>query len=270
MSFPMILSSMDTPQVLSELRIGAFNVLEDAGIEASSTSSGFDPYSVVDGRPSTYWKPATPDATHTLTFTLPIAKDVNSFGIYSTDFAALGVSILLQYSVDGGVTWLDCAPAMAPAGTAPMYISFTSVFAAYFRVVIYANMTLPSIGVIYAGKEFRPERGMCVGFAPPTLGGKPIVLTNNSMAGSWLGRAVRSRVPYEGTLEFDYIPPARARAVWKPLIDRLSLKPFFLKWHGSAFPYEIAYCWTEDAGVVLSYSKTNFMSTKIAFVGLVG
>lgn len=264
----MIVSAMDPIQALSAFRIGAVNELENAGITASSTASGFDPYAVVDGRSSTYWKPAAGAAQHTLTFALPTAVYVDFFAVYSTDLAANRCSVQLLWSNDG-VTYTKCADAMSPGGTAPMMVNFPKVFAAYFQVIVYANGATPSLGVVSAGVAFRPEVGMCVGFVPPTLGGKPIIITQNSMAGAWLGRALRSRTPYEGSMSFDYIPPARARTFWKPLMERFSKKPFFLQWHSTAFPYEIAYCWTTDADMVASYSKPNFMSASVNFIGQV-
>lgn len=252
---------------LSQLRIAAYNALESAAITASSTATGYDPYNVVDGRPGTYWKPSAGALQHSLTFVLPKAAWVGFFGLYSTDLAQQRAAVTFQYSTNG-TSWTTLCT-VSPGGTAPVHISFDKVFATWFRVLVDCPNTTPSIGVISAGEEVQPERGVCVGFTPPTLGGQPLVLTNNSMAGSWLGRAIRSRIPYEGEIQLDYINPERARTVFAPLFARLSTKPFFLKWHGYAYPYETAYCWTDKTDSVASYQKPNFMKTSIKFSGLV-
>jgi hypothetical protein len=252
---------------LSQLRIAADNALENAAITASSTATGFDARNVVDGRAGTYWRPANAVAQHSLLFVLPEAKWVDYFALYSNDLSVQRAAATFQYSTDGVNFTTLCT--VTPRNTAPVHISFTKVFAGWFRVLIDGPNTKPSIAVIAAGEEFRPEKGVCVGFTPPTLGGMPTVLTNNSMATTWLGRALRSRVPYEGEVPLDYINPERARLVYAPLFKRLSKKPFFLKWHGYAFPYETAYCWTESTDVTASYMKPTFMKATIKYVGLV-
>ena len=252
---------------LSQLRIAAYNVLENAAITASSTATGFDPYNLVDGRPGTYWRPSAAVPQHTVTFVLPEAKWVDYFGLYSTDLSDKRSAVTFQYSTDGVNFTTLCT--VTPGTTAPVHISFDKVFAAWFRILVDGPNVTPSIAVVAAGEEVRPERGVCVGFTPPTLGGQPLVVTNNSMAGSWLGRAIRSRVPYEGSIPLEYIDPERARTVYKPLFKRLATKPFFLKWHGYAFPYETAYCWTEKTDVTAAYMKPTFMKAEIKYVGLV-
>jgi F5/8 type C domain len=264
----MIVSVPAPVYTLSQLRLGAFSALEGCSVTASSAATGFPADNLIDGRPGTYWKAATPASQHTVDFTLAEAKWVDYAALYSSDLAALGGSVVFSYSHDG-VTFTTLGT-FTPRGTAPMYLTFPAVFAARYRMVVHSPMKTPAIGVVYMGQEFRPEHGVCTGFTPPTLGGQPIVLTNNSLAGSWLGRAYRSRVPYEGSLDLEYIDPERARVAYKPLLERMVQSPFFLKWHGSAFPYEIAYCWLDKADATMAYQKTNFMKTSIKFMGLVG
>jgi hypothetical protein len=264
----MIVSVAAPVYTLSELRLGAYSALEGSAVSASSEAVGFSAENLIDGRPGTYWKAAAPAAKHTINFVLPEARWVDYVALYSSDLAALGGSVVFSYSHDG-VTFTTLGT-FTPAGTAPMYLTVTPVFAARYRLEVHSPMKTPAIAVVYMGQEFRPERGVCQGFTPPTLGGQPIVLTNNSLAGSWLGRAYRSRLPYEGSLDLEYINPERARVAYKPLLERMVRAPFFLKWHGSAFPYEIAYCWLDKADATLAYQKTNFMKTSLKFLGLVG
>lgn len=208
-----------------------------------------------DDRPYTYWRVAA--GTRHLTCVFPSARTVTGYAIYATTLAAAGATIQLQYSLDGGGSWLDYEVPEAPTDTSPIYRSRDAVSAARWRWEIVCATDV-YIGVLSFGEEFVFQRGTWVGFSPPLLARDTTLTNNMSQGGNWLGRT-RIRNGAEFQFDLDRLTAAWVRTVWYPFVLHAETRPWFLLWNKGEYPAEAAFCWSEGAIQKPSNSHPNFM-----------
>lgn len=196
-----------------------------------------------DGRPSTYWKVEA--GTQYLTFVFPSAKDVNSYAYYSTGPGTLdkvGGTCQLQYSLDGGGSWLDFAVAEAPVDTTPIYRSEDTISAARWRWK-FVSATDFYVACLSFGVDFQFERGCWVGLSPSGLA-RDTTLTNNlSQGGNWLGRSV-IRNGSLFTWSFEDLSIDFVYAYVADFAEWAETGPFFCLWNKESFPADAAFGWS--------------------------
>ncbi len=212
-----------------------------------------------DDKPFTYWKLAA--GTQYLTFVFPSAKVVNAYGVYATTLWESGATILLQYSLDGGGSWLDFAAIEAPVDSAPIYRSGVSVTAARWRWKIVTAVDA-YIGCLAFGVDFGFERGCWVGFSPPKLARNTDLTNNISQGGRWLGRTViRNGAAF--SFELDKLTASWVNSTWYPFMLHAERRPWWLLWEKTGHPAEAAWCWSEGKIGKPANSHVNFMSASM-------
>lgn len=247
-------------------RVAYQNLLRDGGgtVTASSETAQYEYQNAYDDRPFTWWRPES--GTSYLTLVLPSARSVNYFAFYGTDLAAKGGSIQLQYSLDGGGSWLDAAVSVSPADTTPVYKVLTAAIAAArwrFKVIC---ATQPNLACLSFGTDLQFERGCWVGFSPPRLARDTDLTNNISQRGVWLGRSI-IRNGMMGAFDLDKLTPGWVETYWKPFVRHAETKPWFLLWNKTGYPADAAWCWAEGDIERPAYSHPNFMKAGMRYRG---
>ncbi len=233
-----------------------------SSIVASSEPDPTDyPYQrAYDDKPYTYWKVAA--GTQYLTFVFTSAKTVNAYGLFSTTLADAAATIQLEYSTDGGGSWLPFQPAEAPIDTTPIYRSLdASVSAARWRWKIVSTVDV-YVGCLAFGTDFTFERGCWVGFSPPKMARSTDLTNNVSQGGVWLGRSIiRNGASF--SFELDKLTASWVNATWYPFMLHAERRPWWLLWEKTSHPAEAAFCWAEGKIAKPSNSHPNFMAASM-------
>lgn len=219
-----------------------------------------------DSRSYTYWKVTA--GTQYLTFVFPSGKAVTAYGIYSPGDETLGSTggtIQLQYSQDGGGSWLDWATAEAPIDNTPIYRSGDSITAARWRWKIITSVDV-YIAMLSFGADFAFERGCHDGFSPPYLARATILTNNVSQAGNWLGRSIiRDSVKF--SFNMDFLTESFVRTDWHDFVVWAEQKAWFLLWNKDQYPADACICWVDESITPPAYSHPNFMNAKMMVKG---
>lgn len=218
---------------------------QGASVIASSEAVGFEADRAYDWLGHTWWKPAAA-GTHTLTLTLSSAKTANYFAVANHDLGAQNATVKLQYSLDGGSTWLDATASEGAAaiGTKVLLLVFPDISASKWRVQTVSGGT-PSIGNVSFGRRVQLPHGVHVGFSPPNLNRENEIINATSEGGAFIGRSV-IRKGSNIDLSLRALAPAWVRNTWEPFVDHAEMFPFFFGWDVTGYPWESALCWSES------------------------
>jgi hypothetical protein len=238
---------------------------DGATVTASSEVAGFPFENAFDWNPSTYWLASA--GTSYLNLTLTISKYADSFCLYSQTLWSNGGTIQLQYSLDGGSTWLDAFSPVAPSDNVPIFLTFDPISADKWRVKVVSSPA-SYIGVVCFGSRMVFERGFFVGFAPPQDARMDEITNNVSMNGTFVGRSLLAK-GIKDSLSTDMLSQQWVRSVWRPFVDHARLMPFFLQWNKDQWPYEVAFCWADGNIPAAKNVKAGagFMSISLNFSG---
>lgn len=251
--------------IASNAIIGYKNLLTTTGgtITSSSAATDYDAENIADWRPFTWWKP-TSTGNSWVRVSFATAKVVNYFAVASHDLATSGSTIKLQYSTNGGSSWIDATT--ENPGTDDMVIveTFDDITAADWRIYVSNPTTIAAIGVVSFGEGLELPYQQEVGFAPPTLSRDAEYLTNQSSSGLFLGRSIE-RTGYPGIISMSAIPQAWIRSEWEPFLDHAELKPFFFSWNDAEYSSEAVFAWTDGKISPAKYSSPLRMSISLKF-----
>lgn len=251
--------------VASSAIIGYKNLLTTSGgtITSSSSETDYDAENIADWRPFTWWKPTT-TGNSWVRVSFASSKVVNYFAVASHDLATSGSTIKLQYSTNGGSSWLDATSANPGTNDRAIVTTFDDITAADWRIYVSNPTTIAAIGVVSFGEKLELPYQQEVGFAPPTLSRDAEYRTNQSASGLFLGRSIE-RTGYPGMISISAIDQDWIRSDWEPFIDHAELKPFFFSWNESDFANEAVFAWTDGKISPSKYSSPLRMSISLKF-----
>lgn len=247
------------------------NLMSEGSPSSVTASSEPDPanyphQNCYDGRAYTYWKVAA--GTNYLTFVFSSAKSVNAYAFYSPGQETLfnlGGTFQLQYSLDGGTTWLNFRSAEAPTNSTPIYRTATSVSANRWRWKFVCASDF-FISILSFGTDFEWERGDWVGVSPPKFARDTTLTNNTSQGGNWLGRSV-IRNGMSMSFNIEWVTESFINTYWYDFMIWAEQKPWFLLYNGLDFPADAAYCWSDAKIGMPMNSHPNYMGTKLKIMG---
>lgn len=255
---------ISSPQV-SASHIGYKNLLTDASgtITASSEATGYSKENAYDWRPFTWWKPtATGDSWLRVSFLGN--KSADYFAVAAHNLSSSFSSIKLQYSTDGGSTWIDATSATSGILDRVIFVYFGLITASNWRVLVNNPSSIASIGVISFGEALTMPWQQEIGFEPAALARKSSYLTNESNTGLLLGRSIE-RTGYSGAIKMPMLDPAWVRANWERFIDHAEIKPFFFSWDSTSYASEAVFAWTNGSLRPPRYDHAMTMSVSLEF-----
>jgi hypothetical protein len=256
-----------SPAASASPRIGYKNLFESAStVTASSEATGYEGSNVYNWDTSSYWKPAA-TGTHYLTATFSSAVTVDYFAIYAHNLHTYNASVQLQYSTDG-TTWNDATDPQAPSTSRPVFVSFTSILAAWLRIKLVTTSGPAQIGVASFGEAMIFPSGMKPGFQPPTLSREGKYMNSVSEGGQFLGRSLL-RNGAKTKIDLILLDPLWVRENWEPFIRHAEAMPFFFSWDYENHPNEAAFCFTSGKIPPAKYSDPQFMSVSLPVDALI-
>ena len=233
-------------------RIGYQNLFESASsVSASSEASGYEGSNAYNWDTASYWKPSS-TGTFYLTATMAAATDADYFAIYAHNLHTYGASVKLQYSTNGS-SWSDATSSQAPSTGRPIFVSFDTISAGWWRIELVTNSGPAQIGFASFGEALIFPWGMRVGFSPATLSRYSDVMNSTSEGGQLLGRSLL-RSGARNTIECKLVTPTWARESWLPFIQHAEIKPFVFSWNWTSYPNEAAFCFTDGQIPPVTYS----------------
>lgn len=234
---------------------------DDATVSASTEDTGFEKENAYDWRPYTWWKPNATGYSY-LTVVLDSAEPATAFAVYAHNLGDCGSSIMLQYSLDGGTTWLNCTQDIMPAATEVIYVRFDSLAASQWRVRVNNPSIIARLGCVYVGPDLELERGCRQGFGPPKYNRDTAITNTISQGGVWLGRSLQYQDAHV-TINPDFLTEDFIRDEWMPFVEHAEIYPWFLLWDPSAHADEGAWCFTQGMIAGSVYTKRNLLNATI-------
>ncbi len=235
-----------------------------ATLSTDEEADGYEHEHLADGLPFTYWKPSS-GGDHYVTAVFGVAQSVNFFCLYNHDLYEHGGSVSLEYSTDGGSTW-TAAVSATPADNKPLYLTFDPVLAARWRLHVVADDAC-QIGVAAFGTDLQLERGMWIGFKPPSMYFDVEITTNVSESGTFLGRSLLKRGA-KIELALDHLSHDWVYQYWRPFMVAALLAPFFVKWNENDHPDEVIYAWLNQSSDLDAPSISKHPTMKAGFKAL--
>lgn len=235
-----------------------------ATLSTDSEATGYEHEHLTDGLPFTYWKPANGSA-HYVTAVFGTAQTSNFFCVYNHDLHEHAGTIALEYSTDGGTIW-SVAATISPSDNKPIYLTYNPVTAARWRIHTSGSAAC-KVGVAAFGLDLQLERGMWIGFKPPSMYFDVEITTNVSESGTFLGRSLLKRGA-KIELALDHLTHAWVYQCWRPFMLAALLGPFFVKWNEIDHPDEVIYAWLNNAGDLDAPSISKHPTMKAGFKAL--
>lgn len=250
--------------------IGYDNLLEQGTVIATSEIPTFEAANAYDWRTATFWKMADAPTEQFLTLTLGSAKPASYFAYFKHDLDEKGNGIHLQYSLDGGASWLDATTEEIPANDRPRIVTFNKVTSGLWRVRITLNGTPTGsiLGAVAFGQVMNFERGMQVGFGAPGFINSNSYVNNFSEAGEFLGKSLIRRGE-ERTIQVVNTTRQWIRDVWQPFSTHVESKPFFFGWNLVNRPQDVTFCVPLDDPRA-TFNTLIYQQASIRCRGLVG
>ena len=208
-------------------RIGHENLFRDGTVSASTEALNGAVAQAYDGLTYDAWV-STGGATEW------VRVQVAGSPTPSADYMAVaahtlsGCTLTPQSSNDGS-SWSDLASAFTAVNDRPIVWEFAATQANYFRLSITNAPGAVSIGAIHAGLKLTMERGLAIGFEPPSLN-EDVTFTNAmSEGGQILGRAIVRR-GVETDIAANNVTWLWARDDWRAFLDAANLYACFFWW----------------------------------------
>lgn len=244
-------------------RIGYKNLFTTTGVtvSASSDQTGFEKENAYDWKPYSWWKPVG-TGTHTLDASFGAAKSADYMAISGHNLSDVGGSVKPQYSTDGGSNWSDADTGVTPADNSTIFIAFTSVQAADWRIEVTNASSEALIGVVSIGEMTELEVGMTAGFTPPHLARDHKYYTSVSQGGVFLGKSLR-QITYSTKIDLKNLTPEWVRTTWEDFLDHAQVKPFFFSWDSENHSDEAVFAWVNKKIPKPSYSSPIRMSLSL-------
>jgi len=247
------------------VRIGYQNLFETAGavVSATSEATGYPKENAFDWLPFDAWKAAAAGTVY-LTVDLLAAKSVDYFGLYAHDLHNNSGTVQLQWSTDNFAASINnIGTNHTPTDDRPIFESFTSQSARYWRLKIVSTGSASAIGCASFGAMLDVGDAPQIGFIPPLSRGHKAI-ASTSVDGTFIGRTVREHAS-DIRISFKYLTPAWIRSTWLPFHEHAKTKPFFVSWDEVNYSSEAAFCWIEKESdmKVPKYSTAVHMDISI-------
>ena len=245
-------------------RIGYKSLFTNSGVtlSASSEVSGFEKENAVDYKPYDWWKQSA-TGTDWIRASFAAAKDADYMAISSHNLHEVGGSVRPQYSTDGGSVWSYAAAAVAPTTGKTIFVEFTSVNAADWRIEVITTTGQSLIGVANIGEMMELQTGFKSGFKPPTLARNNKYYTSVSEGGVFLGKSLR-QVTYTTSINLSMLTPEWVRTTWTDFLDHAEINPFFFSWDTENHSDEAVFAWVGEKKIKPpEYSSNIQMSVSL-------
>lgn len=244
-------------------RIGYDNLFTTTGVTVTASSEvvNFEKENAIDWKPYDWWKQSAL-GTDWIRASFVSAKSADYMAISGHNLHEVGGSVRLQYATDGGTVWSYATTAVAPTTGKTIFVDFTSVSAADWRIEVITTTGQSLIGVASIGSMMELERGMEIGFAPPTLARDHKYYTSISEGGVFLGKSLR-RITYSTQIDLKKVTPDWVRATWTDFLDHAQTLPFFFSWDIENHSDEAVFAWVNKKIPKPKYSDTIYMSLSL-------
>lgn len=222
------------------------------GTLTGTGSTGFETANAITGTTWDFWKPPSAVTAFSVGVTLSTQEAADCAVIASHDIATVGADVRVQYSNDGGATWLSASSWVTPIDNDVIMILFPSQTGNAWR--LQQRNGPAAVGVVMIGSKFLFEYGVDgnrVGFQH---GHKIEVMGGNSLGGQFLGQRVR-RSGGSISVSFPWLT--------SPFIDNTMAmfeahynegKPFGFAGNPTYNNQDVAYCWRGEGGSELAPS----------------
>lgn len=241
--------------------IGYKNFLEEAIITSTTESTSSPVINIADWLPYDWYKPNA-IGTHEILIDLGIEKEVDYISIFSHDLGQTSSTVKLQYDNDGLGTWIDASNALTSDNGQVIFEVLTPFTKRYLKLVIDANVSIPSIGIVSIGKTIEMQTGLPVGFIPAHMAQENQYVNSTSDTGLLLGRSL-IRKSNKTTISAKYVTPEWVRDVWVPFLNHAQQKPFFFSWDHEKYPEESVFCVTYKKIAKPKYTNVIYMSVSL-------
>lgn len=234
-------------------------------VTASTQAAGFEKENAYDYKQYDWWKPtATGDSWIKVAFAAIQAADY--VAIWGHDLSSHAATYKLQHS-DDDITYSDAFAAVTPTDNETIYKEFTSSSHKYWRLLINAAATLPSIAGVQIGQTTTLETGLGTGLAIPAISPEVGSKTAMSELGVNLGASVK-RTGVKGNIQMMNLSPAWVRSDLQPLIAHLNNGyPAVFAWNPASYPAETLLIWKTENIPAPTYTSPLWMGASIPFEG---
>ncbi len=236
------------------------NKAANATITATSSLPDGAAANALTGTTYDYWLPNVTATTALFQITLAVAETLTFAAIASHNLAALGASIQVQRSTDGGATWVSASTVATPTDNKP--IAFRLLAAASATVdyrLRFTGLTVGAplqVGVIFFGSEIIMPQRIFKGFSPAITPTEIQLQSSVSVGNHLLG----SSVVFKGSTiqpTFQYLSQAFVRTTLAGFIPHFnSGKGVFFAWRPTEFAEDIYYAWRSSDAIRPANSDT--------------
>lgn len=242
----------------------------DVVVSASSEDAGFPVENATNWL--TYfggWQSSVIGDT-ALTCTFQTAKAANGYALFKHNLGDIAGTVKLQHS-DDGVIFTDIAGSeQTPANNKAIFFVFPEVSHPVWRLLftgIDGGETL-IVGQAFIGPALRVFGGPETGWTPPNLAFNDKFINSRADGGDFLGRSLIRKGNKTG-FNVSAVPATWVRQNWEPFLTVAQLQPFYYAWNTVDFPFEVAYCYTEDNVAKPTYQSAAHLNIRLDFIALI-
>lgn len=157
------------------------------------------------------------------------------------------------------------AEAIAPADDAALLFMDVTRTARYLKLTV-TGSSATRIASVYAGQLLAMERGLALGFRPPTLSRQTTLKNAMSKGGQLLGSTVRKH-GLQTEASFSHLTQSWYRAYFDPFVKSARQYPYFFAWNPQDFPLEVGYMWS-DSDIAPQYATIDRFDVSWKMVGI--
>lgn len=207
---------------------------------------------------------------NTLTTSFLTAVAASSYGLFKHNLGDIGGTVKLQHS-DDGVVFVDVAGSeQTPANNKAIFFIFPEVSHPVWRLLftgIGPGETL-IVAQAFIGPALRVFGGPETGWTPPNLAFNDKFVNSRADGGDFLGRSLIRKGAKTG-FNVSAVPANWVRQNWEPFLTVAQLQPFYYAWNSVGFPFEVAYCFTEDNVAKPTYQSAAHLNIRLDFIALI-
>lgn len=256
-----IVLSPESDDALFYPRIGYRNLFREGTVTVSGETAAGPKENAYDGFTYDFWRSAA-GGDQWIAVEVSPSEEVDYLAVAAHTLA--GCDLTPQYSADG-ISWIDLATQFQPSNNNPIVWEFDAVIGTHFRLLIENAPDVVAIGAIHCGAKLTMQRGLPVGWQPPSLN-EDIKFTNTmSEGGQILGRNIVSRGA-SVTLDINPITWGFARADWDDFIQVANTIACFFWWQYEGYAEVLYGGMTENSG---QFSEVNFLNVSAKFQGII-
>lgn len=205
----------------------------------------------------------------TITVTFLTAEAASAYGLFKHNLGDIGGTVKLQHS-DDGVIFTDVAGSeMTPGNNKTIFFIFPVESHPVWRILftgIDASETL-IVGQAFVGPTLQLFGGPETGWTPPNLAFNDKFVNSRADGGDFLGRSLIRKGAKTG-FNVSAVPANWVRTNWEPFLTVAQLQPFYYSWDSVNFPFEVAYCFTEDNVAKPTYQSAAHLNIRLDFIAL--